>query len=247
MIDELLQNTEIAFFNLIRKFTQRNISQREMFNLMLQVNFFTELEKAGLSNVIEEMNNQYAGIVSVLLKESRKAGITVSNITLSDLEVLKTLDAERILRSAQDYALQFKSSLIKGLISGEDTNGIIAKLGEIPLRTNQLIAAVDTARDEFRAASTAKIFEGTDKRFVLAGPLDNKTRCVCRGVLEFQPKQGHTLEEIKKGAWTKYAKKGCELYAKNPSERKYLEETLGGVYTFVYRAKYGCRHYAEIV
>jgi len=224
-----LEGLEASFIARLKAFEGLNYSQR--IALAVQVDFFQELQEAGLSNVLQKMISEYGGILSQLEKLKPKG---VQAYTIKELDLIANLDAELILGHAKNYATQFKSELIKGYVSGEDYKSIAARLSESRLATNQIIAAVTTAKDTFRASAVAKLFEDEpDTRFKLEGILDNRTRCSCKAVLSYQSKEGYTKEEIDKGAWTKIAKQFCPKFE--------------GQYTFTFRGGFNCRHYVEIL
>jgi len=228
---------EQAFIKRLRMFN--NLSQIEKIQLAAELDFFKELESAGLSNVVQKLSGEYGGIIREIAT-IKKVGISATS--LLDLELLLEADTESLLRSAQSYASQFKSRLIRGFIAGEDTDDILNALGDIGLKNNQTIAAINTARDQFNAVAVGKLFEDEpETRFKLNGPNDIKTRCECRAVLTKQPKEGLTQDEINKGAWHKIAMANCPEYAKRFSEGKQLK------YNLVNRGGYNCRHFVEIV
>jgi hypothetical protein len=79
----------------------------------------------------------------------------------------------------------------------------------------------------------ANLFQDSpDVRFKLAGPVDNRTRCQCKAVMMFQPKDGLTKKEIDEDAWTKLALEHC---------LKFINK-----YTFVNRGGFNCRHFIQI-
>ena len=215
-----------------------NLSYSERIQLATELDFFKVLESSGLTKVVEKIEKEYSGIIKDLASFKTQG---ISALTLQDLDLVLQLDQRSLLRSAESYASQFQSRLIKGFISGEDTTEIEKDLRNIGLRTNQTISAINTARDQFNAVAVAKLFEDEpETRFKLSGPLDPKTRCSCKAVLTKQPKTGFTKAEIDKGAWHKIALANCADYAKQVAEGK-------PKYNFVNRGGYSCRHFVEIV
>ena len=227
-LESELQQLEDRFLSRVKIFNQ--LSQTEKINLAIETDFFAELERLGLTRVLQKLQSEYAGIVGEITK-LKPGGI--EPIQYVELQTLMDLDTESLLNTARSYSSQFKSSLLKGLVSGESTSDIVSRLGDIGLKTNQTIAAVTTAKDEFNAASMAKVFEDSpDTRFKLAGPLDDRTRCQCKAVMLDQPKNGFTKAEIDEGAWTKIALSLCPKF--------------DGKYTFINRGGYNCRHFIQI-
>jgi hypothetical protein len=238
-LESEIKTLEERFLLRVKAFMQGKLNRVEKIALFAELDLFQELQEAGLTKVVSKLEKDYIGIIESIAK-NKTGGITA--LTLNDLQTLAIIDAESILRSAEAYSLQFKSSLLKGLVGGETEKEIIARLGEVPLRANQTIAAVSTARDQFEAASVGKIFEDEpDTKFKLAGPVDGKTRCECKAVMLTQPKEGYTKKEIDKGAWHKLAMEVCPDYNKRIAEGKQQK------YGFVNRGGFSCRHRIEIV
>lgn len=230
ILEDELKQLEERFLSVLKQFDR--LSQVEKIQLAAQLDFFKELEDLGLTKIIGVLERDYAQTLSELGKQ--KLG-GISPTTYQDLEMLLELDADSILRRAQAYSSEFKSALIKGFVAGEDTETIRLRLGDIGLASNQTIAAINTARDEFNATALSKLFEDEpETRFKLSDfPLDDRTRCSCRAVITHQPEEGWTKEEIDNGAATKIALKYCPKFE--------------GKYGFVNRGGFNCRHVWEIV
>jgi len=224
-----LDALELAFIARLRNYG--SLSLVEQYKTIAALDFFQELREAGLSNVLSDLESDYINIIR--MSSSRMPG--VSAITLSELEILMDLDAEAILRSGQGYSNVFKSRMLKSMIFGEDINTILADFRIPEFKHNWNIAAIQTAKDQFHAAAVGKIYEESpEQRFRLTGPLDGKTRCECRAVLEHQRKDGFTQNEIAKGAATKIVKQFC-LEVKPESQ----------IYNWIGRGGFNCRHYWE--
>ncbi|KAF0146808.1 MAG: hypothetical protein FD143_3235, partial [Ignavibacteria bacterium] len=143
-----------------------NLSYSERIQLATELDFFKVLESSGLTKVVEKIEKEYSGIIKDLASFKTQG---ISALTLQDLDLVLQLDQRSLLRSAESYASQFQSRLIKGFISGEDTTEIEKDLRNIGLRTNQTISAINTARDQFNAVAVAKLFEDEpETRFKLS-------------------------------------------------------------------------------
>jgi len=227
---------EERFIKVLKQFD--NLSQVERIQLAAELDFFGELESAGLTRALQKLNSEYAGIIRELAGYKAQG---ISALTLQDLELLVEADTDSLLRSAQSYSSEFRSRVVAGFIAGEDTSEIESDLQNIGLSKRERISAINTFRDRFQAVAVAKLFEDEpETRFKLSGPLDIKTRCSCRAVLTKQPKEGLTKSEIDKGAWHKIALANCADYAKQVAEGK-------PKYNMVNRGGYSCRHFIEIV
>lgn len=238
-LENELATLEERFLTRVKAYLRGNLNQTEKIALFAELDFFQELQDAGLTKIISKVEKDYFGLIESISKNAI-GGITAP--TLNDLSVLVSLDAQSILRSAEAYSYQFKSTLIKGMVAGEGYKEIVKRLADLPLKTNNIIAAVTTAKDEFEATSLGKIFEDEpDTKFKLVGPLDARTRCECKAVLTNQPKSGWTKDEIDKGAATKIALANCSSYAERTAEGK------ARPYSFVIRGGFSCRHRWEII
>lgn len=227
-----LEDLERLFRSRVAEYLRGGLTDVERIRLVAELDFFAELQANGLSDIIGRLEDEYAGIIQSLIKTPLGG---ISAFTLNDLELIVRLDAESILRSAEQFSSQFKSRLLKAFIAGEDTFDIIKNGQDFGLRTNQLVAAINTSRDQFQATALSKLFEDEpETRFKLSDfPFDDRTRCSCRAVITHQPEEGWTKEEIDNGAATKIALKYCPKFE--------------GKYGFVNRGGFNCRHVWEIV
>jgi hypothetical protein len=240
-LENELERLEVEFKRRLLEAT-KGLSDIEAVQLVKELNFYTELQNAGLSDIINQIEEEYAQIISDAIKQAEKVGAGIRNINLTDLEILVQEDTESLLNSAKAYANQFKSRLIKGFISGEDTASIVSSLDNIGLRTNQVISAVNTARDQFNSTALMTLFEDEpDTHYVMNHVIDGRTRCSCKAVFFRQPKEGYTRKQIQEGnAWHKLAM-SCPDYAKRWTEGKQAK------YNIVNRGSYGCRGIVEVV
>lgn len=229
-LESELRSLEQKFLDAISMFD--NLTEAEKIQLAYQVDLFQELQDLGLSDVINKMLKEYAGILDDLLD---KKEIGIGALRLTDLESIANLDAETLLGKAEAYTKEFRSALIKGFLTGQSTNEIKERLSSIGLASNQTIAAINTARDEYHSATLSKLFEDDpETRFKLSEfPLDEKTRCSCKAVILNQPKEGWTKEEIDRGAATNIVRKFCPKFE--------------GEYSFIRRGGFNCRHNWEII
>ena len=230
MIELLSQNLdalEIAFINRVRRYsTTRYIDQ---IRLAAELDFFKELQAAGLSNVLNELEQGYADIIKDIAKQRVKG---IDPLSLEELQTISDLDVRSVLRSGQQYADQFQSRMLKGLIAGEDIKTMLSDFNIPGFKYNWNITALATAEDEFHSIATAKIYEDEpNARFELVGVKDNRTRCECLAVLDHQPESGWTKKEIDNGEATKIVKQYCPKV--KPESQKY---------TWRFRGGFNCRH-----
>ncbi|KAF0153363.1 MAG: hypothetical protein FD188_3382 [Ignavibacteria bacterium] len=118
-LDSELSALEERFLKRLAMFD--NLSYSEKIQLATELDFFKELESAGLTKVVDKIELEYSGIIRDLAS-FKTQGITA--LTLQDLDLVLQLDQRSLLRSAESYASQFQSRLIKGFIAGEQANEI---------------------------------------------------------------------------------------------------------------------------
>ena len=194
-------------------------------------NFEALVEALLLARVITPLASIQQDIVLNLQNES---GLSDNEMipVLNDYDLIAQLDQNAILRSGAQYGNQFKSQLLKGLNAGQTVQQMLTETNIPNFKFNWNITAYNTAIEQFEASATAAVFENDPRqRFKLAGPLDDKTRCECRAVLNGQPKEGWTKGEIDRGAATKIVKRDC------PEVKPESQ-----VYSWVGRGGFNCRH-----
>ena len=227
-LESELQQLEDRFIAQLKMFD--DLSNAERISLAVQEDFFERLQKLGLSHILQQLQFEYADIIKEIATYKPEG---IAPIQYEELQTLTDLDTRSLLGQAQSYSSQFQSSLIKGFVAGETTEQVASRLDSIGLTSNQTIAAITTARDQFQASVMAHVFsDSPEVKFVLAGPVDAKTRCQCKAIMTHQPKDGLTKEEIDGGAWTRLAKEHCPKFT--------------GDYTYVGRGGYNCRHFIQI-
>lgn len=234
-LESELEKLEQDFTRRIRQYLEGGLRGIDIARLYAELDLFQELNELGLNKVIETLKAEYTGIVEDIITKVEEKGFGVSGLKVNDLETIINLRADELLGNANAYALEFKSGLLQGIATGAGDDEIVNKLkAYVPLKSNQLIAAVNTAREEFHSTAIAKLFEDDeDVRYKLAGPLDDRTRCQCKAVMMFQPEGGHTKKEIASGAWSKIARRHCPKFE--------------GEYTLISRGGFNCRHIINVV
>jgi hypothetical protein len=242
-LESELDKLEADFIKRINLFLKGGLRNIDLVQLYAELNLFEELNESGLNKVVDKLKSEYAGIVENIIGKVEQKGLGISGLSVDELETIINLRADELLGRANAYALEFKSGLLQGFASGLTDDEIISKLqSNIPLKSNQLIAAVNTARSEFQATSVLKLFEDNpDTRFKMNHIIDDRTRCQCKAVALYQPKAGFTRAEIDAGAWTKIAEQHCPSYAKSLGEGK------AQPYNLVNRGGFNCRGVINIV
>ena len=239
-IDDLDKLQE-DFIKRIEQALKGDLSAAGIARLDAEIDFFQELRVLGFDDKLEEYLKGYDDVIREVHRDATKRGLSgIVGVTATDLEILADNEALFLLDKGKLYTQQFKNTIYRSIIGGETIGEILPTLRAIPLTDAQLTTGVTTGITRFNAVATAKVFEESpDQKFVLAGPLDGKTRASGRAVLLNQPKEGFTKAEVDGGSWTRLAKQFMGGFQPTPSEIKFVE-TNG--YTFIERCGFNCRH-----
>jgi len=177
------------------------LSDNELAILARELDFFQELNRLGFSNALNDLMNEYDNTASKVFEQARSRGLQVQVATAQNLELIKELDATTLLGRARDFSSRYKSELLRGVIAGESgrqiANRLTTTLGT-ELTSANLNLIVNDSFAKFSNSATFKAFaDEPQTRYRYVGILDNKTRDICREVLEdSQNSQGYTMEEI---------------------------------------------------
>ena len=177
------------------------LSDDELAILARELDFFQELNRLGFSNALNDLMNEYDNTASKVFEQARSRGLQVQVATAQNLELIKELDATTLLGRARDFSSRYKSELLRGVIAGESgrqiANRLTTTLGT-ELTSANLNLIVNDSFAKFSNSATFKAFaDEPQTRYRYVGILDNKTRDICREVLEdSQNSQGYTMEEI---------------------------------------------------
>ena len=237
---DLIKRIEIALKR--GYFTDVELSQ-----ILSELDFYQELNNLGYSTKLEKYFENFDQILLDINKQAQARGLAgITGVAARDLDTLINVKASELLGKANQYALQLRSKLAENIIAGTPVKQIVESLKQIPLKDYQLTVAVNSGIAEFERTATAKAFEESpEQRFLLYGPLDDRTRASCQAVLEYQDKKGYTKKEIDEGAATKLVKEHAEEFAVNkkgdiiPSA---LEQALENEYSFHGCGGFNCRH-----
>ena len=228
----------------------KQLKQEEVIQLVAETDFFAELNTLGLDSLVFQTQVEYDDIVNELNKLAKEQGVKgLTGQSATDLEMLMNVEFDELLGSMREKANAFKLQVLRNLIAGVSPGEIVNQIrfwSAEGLADYRSLVALDSAIAQFRTLTTAKIYEDEpDEKFILVGPLDAKTRCSCKGVLEGQPKEGWTRKQIDEGAATKLAFENCKELGKIFSTYNYQQAKNKPnliQYTFVGRGGYNCRH-----
>ncbi|MBW7889568.1 MAG: hypothetical protein H3C48_00760 [Chitinophagaceae bacterium] len=233
-----IQKIEEAFIaNVKRLIAAKNIELEELSEFLTQYDFFEMLEELGYTTKASEFIEDWDEKVVRLLNLSHIKGVEqVAKVKLSNLDFLRKVELDKILRRGRDYAGDVQSELMKALIGGRTFDDI--REAVLPRIQKEMVfypawfnSALNTAYSEYNSLGLQTVMEDIpEARFILQGPFDARTRPACRHALEIQDEhpQGFTKAEINKGVLGKYKTKEGEQ-----------------VYDMTKRGGFNCRHYFE--
>lgn len=172
------------------------LSDTELINIIREVNFFQDLLDRGYADAVNGLIDSYGDNLSKIVKEARKRGIRdIGGATVSQLELLQELDTRTLLGNASSFSERLTNELFSGIVSGEGISSIVNRLSETKLLPHQLNVAVYDSFKQFDDLARYKVFEGADVTWTYIGPIDDRTREVCRKTIENEPKSGYTEEK----------------------------------------------------
>lgn len=194
------------------------LPKSEQIKIIAQADLIQEMEAAGLTKLVNKMKVNYIDIIQELAGKKLQG---VSPATLNQLEKVIQLDTNQILRSGHQYADRLQSALIKEMSTGKAISSVNFSIPGF--QPNWEIAAVQTSEASFRSGVTAGVFEDEpEQKFILVGPLDDKTRDTCQAALGSPDNvEGWTIEEIDSGE---------------------VSAIAGDSYTWAFRGGFNCRH-----
>jgi hypothetical protein len=232
-----LDSISLELIQTLKDIDLTKLSDVELYKLVNAIDFYQELNDLGYETKVTDFLKVYENDIVELINLASDRGLDkIGYAPIDQLETLKQLSGEEILRSGSLYSTQLKKNLLTQIIQGKQTkeyfNKFLNQINEtVPFKPNWLTAAITTSYSEFNALATAKVFEDLpETRYKLVGPDDKVTREACHYVLMNQPKEGVTKEQIDAGYFPYVTKHGNS-----------------GIYTFVKRGGYSCRHQFRVV
>lgn len=189
----LLDDLEKVAFNMSK------MTEAELVRTTRQINFFQELIDRGYGESVDNLINEYDGLLASAVAEAKRRGIApLSGASVEALQTLKDLDTEALLGRASMHSSQLKSALFSGIYGGQTTAQVIASLQNIPLATHQInVLATDGIR-RFDDFSRVAVFKDSNVRWTYIGPQDDRTRDACKDTKFFEPAKGYKAKDIPK-------------------------------------------------
>jgi hypothetical protein len=229
LIEELLllESNIFLFLNRLLSANRNNAL------IIFSTDFNQLLNDAGLNKVVNKLEGEYTKIVSKDADIAKSLNVTIPR-NLDALQFLMETDADILLNDTKNFTNQLKKKVLTGFADNLSSSQILSLMSETKLTQPQLLATLNTAQSQFRAASMATLFQDAPEvRFRLAHVMDNRNRCQCRAVYLNQNREGYTKAEIDKGAWTKLAREFCPKF--------------DGEYSFINRGGWNCRGFIQVV
>jgi len=196
--DELVQKVG----KLVKGLTKLN--NTEVMRIAKQIDFFNEMEKLGYTSLMARVSQEYDDEIVNVFKELSKTELTqVPSASVRVLNELKEFDIDYLTGQARQYATQLKQSMLRGIITGQTNEQIIAGIttsfgvGKF-ISSSEASFLLNDAFATFSNASRAKAFaEFPDIKFTYIGPDDDVTRQACQSVLDLVAEKGpFTQKEI---------------------------------------------------
>jgi hypothetical protein len=196
-----IKNVEQRLLDDLRRVAQEldKFSDTELIQIARELDFFQELLDKGYSNAVNGLMKAYESDLSKINEEATRRGVKqVAGASVAQLQLLQDLEVESLLGKASAYANDLKDGLFKGIISGERPSAIVNRLAEtINLETRQLNVAVADGIRQFDDLARQKVYEDINVNWTYVGPLDERTRDICRKTFDNEPSQGYTEAEVR--------------------------------------------------
>lgn len=223
----LLESNIFLFLNRLLSANRNNVL------ILFDVDFDQLLNDAGLDKTINKLESEYTKIVTKDADLAKSLNATIPR-NLDALQYLMDTDADTLLNNTKNFTNELKKKVLTGFVDGLNSSQILSLMNETKLTQPQIIATLNTAQSQFRAASMASMFQDAPGvRFRLAHVMDNRNRCQCKAVYLNQNREGYTKADVDKGAWTKLAREFCPKFE--------------GEYSFINRGGWNCRGFIQVV
>jgi len=207
-----LQGIEARMYKDIDKLLSGSISRTELISLVNEIDFFEELNNNGYMQSVQSYLDKYDMKVSDIIKLGTETGLKVSTFNIAQLELLRDIDGESIMRSGQMFSSEMKGQLLKGLLTGtnltEIRNNLLPQMqNKVTFKANWFDVMVNTGYRQYNASAYKTMFDDEpNARFKLHHPLDNHTRKQCIHAIQVNTRhpEGFTMDEIDSGILGKY-------------------------------------------
>ncbi len=239
--DAEIETLEKEFIANVKRLTQMpGLKVKDLTLFLTQYDFFNTLTEMGYQGKATAFMNDWNPQILQLLNLSDAMNVEqVARVNISDLDTVRRLEFDRLLRRGRDYADEVRGELLKSLMNGSDILDIQKQVlpriqQEMKFYPSWFNSMLNTAYSEYNAVGLKKLTEDLPQvRFILRGPLDPNNRKQCRHALTVMKKypEGLTAQQINE-------EKLLGAYKTKEGEQVYDMQKRGG---------FNCRHYFEAV
>tara|TARA_R100000231_G_scaffold481_2_gene861 strand:- start:1443 stop:2225 length:783 start_codon:yes stop_codon:yes gene_type:complete len=210
VIDDAVQSylaslgvAEDEFIKDIQEMEESGLSGEEILAALATLNVATYLiEDLGMSAAI----NTQMDFTEQLLDDLPFFG----NITENQLVALQNVQRSSIVKYTEHLGERIRQEIITGTQLGLNADDIKDRLAR-SVNVSRIDTVIDTAMTNYQQQVIYTMTEEftNETRWVYEGPLDNKTRPVCREILAMQPFTRDELESRFSGAFTDRGGPNC--------------------------------------
>jgi len=190
------------------------LSDTELMQIAKQIDFFAEMEKLGFGKLMNKVGKTFDDeIARVFAELSRKDLGKVSATSIDALRELKNFEMTYLTNGVRQYSDQLKTAMLRGIITGESNIQIMNNINSTfgvgtYISSSETSFLINDAFSRFSSTSRAKAYEEFPETiFYYEGPVDDKTRDVCRRAVS-ESGQGLTIDEINSLGYVDFANRG---------------------------------------
>ena len=167
------------------------LSDAELLQIAKQIDLFEEMERLGYGKLLRKTMDTYDNEIAAIFGElTRRELAQVPAASIDVLRDLRDFELTYLTGQAKQYADQLKTAMLRGIITGQTNEQIIANL-TLTFGVGTFISSgeasflINDAFATFSNASRAKAFaDFPDITFKYRGTRDSKTRGSCRWILD---------------------------------------------------------------
>jgi len=167
------------------------LSDAELLQIAKQIDLFEEMERLGYGKLLRKTMDTYDNEIAAIFGElTRRELAQVPAASIDVLRDLRDFELTYLTGQAKQYADQLKTAMLRGIITGQTNEQIIANL-TLTFGVGTFISSgeasflINDAFATFSNASRAKAFaDFPDITFKYRGTRDSKTRGSCRHILD---------------------------------------------------------------
>lgn len=169
----------------------------ELMQVAKTIDFFDEMRILGFDEFMEKINDAYETQIASVYKElSSRELARVPVVSITTVRQLKDFELNYLTGNARNYANQLKNAMLRGIVTGQTNQQIIANLstsfgvGNF-ISTSEASFLINDAFATFSNSVRAQAFQQFPQtKFIYVGPDDNVTRPACQAVLKLVREKG---------------------------------------------------------